>query len=219
VRSKVKHVDEELRPMGLEGPRGRSQFVSPNPYAYLERHPTVVNSYPVMRRTVASEIFPMPMPPMKGNGDAILNVLLGTLGEPAHGYLLDEVLYCYRRHARQQYSGYADAKGLLEEEVKVGRIASSIWSQRMGVKRVGTHVYKHSLLVSAIEGEPLLSFERRDDFLRGLGEGVTLFPKSPMLALRQTLGVAAAFLTPPIWLRRWRPGGGSPANSTATGEP
>lgn len=219
VRSKVKHVDERLLPLGLEGPRGRSHVVSPNPYAYLERHPTVVNSYPVMRRTVASKVFPMPTPPMKGNGDAVLNVLLGTLEKPVPGYFLDEVLYCYRRHASQEFSGYADVKGLLEEQVKVGRLTSSLWSQRMGVRRAGTHVYKHSLLVSAMESQPLLGRKRWDDFLRGMGEGITLLPRSPTLALRQTLGVAAAFLTPLLWLRRWHPGGGSPAHTTAYGEP
>jgi glycosyltransferase involved in cell wall biosynthesis len=217
VRSKVKHVDEKLRPMGLEGPRGRSHLVPPDAYAYLERHPTVANSFPVMRRTVASRIFPVPELPAKVDGDsvldalhgdAVLNVLVGTLEEPVHGYFLDEVLYCYRRHASQEFSGYADAKGLLEEQVRVGRITSSIWSQRMGVRRQGTHVYKHSLLVSVVKGQPLWGLKRWHDFARGLGEGVTLVPRSPRLALRQTAGVIAAFLTPKIWLRRWNPGGG-----------
>jgi glycosyltransferase involved in cell wall biosynthesis len=216
VRSKVRHVDENLQPIGLEGPRGSTHLVPPNPYLYLERHPAVSNSYPATRRTVASEIFPMPMPPTKGNADAVFNVLLGTVDKPVHGYFLDEVLYLYRRHQAQQYSSYNDTVGALKEALEVGRLTSSIWSQRTGVKRAGTHVYTHSLIVSIMEGQPLWGLRRWSDFVKGLGEGAALFPRSPRLALRQTMRVSAAFLTPRIWLKRWRPGGGYTPNTTAS---
>jgi glycosyltransferase involved in cell wall biosynthesis len=203
VRSKDKYVDQNLQPVGTENPSGSSHLVPPNPYFYLEKIPTVSYQLPTMRRTVASEIFPMPSPPTRGNADAVCCALMGTLERPVYGYFLDEVLQLYRVHEAQD-SGFASVVDSLREAVIVGRLISSIWSRRMGVQRTAAHVYINSLIVSTLEGQSLWGSKRWGDFTRGLGQVAILFSSSPGLALRQMLRLLAAFLAPKLWLIRWR---------------
>lgn len=202
VRGKNEFVDQDLRPVGVEKPSGSSHLVPTNPYLYLEKVPTVSYQLPAMQREVASETFPMPMPPTRGDADAVFCVVVGTLERPVKGYFLDEVLQLYRLHEAQD-SGHTDVEGSLREAVRVGGLISSIWSRRMGIERTGTHVYIHSLAVSTLEGQPLWGSKRWGYFTRGLGQVIVISWRSPKLGLRQLSRLLTVFLAPRTWLKRW----------------
>ncbi len=204
VRHKLEVSNEDLHPSGVKIPAFQGSYPIPSdPYLYLERIVSVSTSALTLRRELAVAIFPIPQllfNQTRYDADAYINVVQGT--EAVEGYSLDEVLGCYRRHQSQQFTSTADVIRMLRRQVEVGEMISAIWSNRIGVKRTGTHIYKHSLIISFLQDQSLWGIDRWSPLLKGLDGAIKLFPKSPKLALRQTVALLFAFMTPQLWLKR-----------------
>lgn len=218
VRHKLEVSNEELCSTGVTIPTFRgSHPIPPNPYLYLERVVNVSTSALILKRNLALQLFPIPeqvfgksgaaleteertAPGTWGDADVYLNLSSGTAG--GVGYSLDEVLGYYRRHQSQQFANTTDVTRLLKCQIDLGRVVSAIWSEQMGVKRTAMHVYKHSLIVSFLEERSLWGIERWSILIKGLDGAITLFPKSSKLAVRQTVALLFAFITPQLWLKR-----------------
>jgi glycosyltransferase involved in cell wall biosynthesis len=219
VRHNLEMVDEHLR--ALEGGSvfagsarlEHSSYLMPlDPYLYLERRSTMINSTGLaLRREAVFDLFPMHdvlesyighrVQKLADHPDSYINIMLGAKG--IQGYYVGEVLAYYRQHQLQEFNTPDDPAEMLRREIDVGELGSVVWSNEMGMKRQGTHVYKHYLVLDVLQGEPLWGLKRWITLARGLTGATKLAPKNSKLALRQSLALLFAFMAPHLWMKRW----------------
>jgi hypothetical protein len=213
VRHNLEMVDEHLRALDEWSVFEHSSYLMPlDPYLHLERRSTMITSTSLaLRREAVPDLFPMPTV-LKGHighsvhnlaahPDSYINIMLGAKG--ILGYHLGEALAYYRQHELQEFNTFDNPAEELRREIDVGELGTAVWSNHVGMKRQGTHVCKHYLVLDILQGEPLWSLKRWMTLAKGLSGAAKLAPKNSMLALRQSLALLFAFMAPRLWIRRW----------------
>jgi len=213
IRHKLVVADLSLRPLGPCVPHFHgSTSIYPNPELYLERTVTVSTSALSVRRPVAQHAFARlenllrqpgdagPFGGMLYHTDVCLLTVIGA--GRAKGFSLDRPLGYYRRHSGRQFHSRQAVLPMLEQQIEVGRVVSRIWSAEVGRRTTASHVYKHLLVVEALQGHSKWSAGRLKVFLVGLRVSTTLVLEDIRLALRQTLAIIYAYLAPQSWVNR-----------------
>ena len=212
TRHKLSVSDSDLRLLNAEVPQfSRSGHIAPNPDLYLEKTVTTSTSALSVRRAAAERGFARLEEVLKsscGDGeadlyyhaDAYLLILLGT--SRVWGFSLDRVLGHYVRHRGQQFRGLNGVIPMLCRQIEVGRFISRIWSEEMGTRAIGSHVYKHRLIVEALQANRRWSAGRVRILLAGLRTTSRLMRGSMELCVRQTGAMLFAYLAPRTWMRR-----------------
>lgn len=212
IRHKLEIADEHLHPIGQHIPTFRgSNSIPPDPYLYLEQAVTVSTSALGLRRSIGARVFPIPetepsqheskqTEKLLYDADAYINIALGA--EKAWGYSLDEVLGYYRRHQSQRLRSAADATHVLRRQIQVALATCQVWAEKTGFEHISSSVYKHQLILAALNGQPIWTGERWYHLVKGLKQVWNIAPRPHRLALRQTMALFYAFVTPQKWLQR-----------------
>ena len=211
VRHKLAVTDVALRLLGPYIPQfAGSGCIPDSPHLYLERTVTVSTSALSLRRALAQDAFARLAVLLGTHGerssfggmllhaDACLLTLIGT--SRVKGFSLDRPLGYYRRHAGQHFCGPEGVVPMLHQQIEVGRMISQIWSAAMGNPAIGSHVYKHLLVVDALRAHSMWSASRLKVLLDGL-KATTKF-RNVKLGLRQAGAILFAYIAPRTWTRR-----------------
>ena len=211
VRHKLAVTDVALRLLGPYIPQfAGSGCIPDSPHLYLERTVSVSTSALSLRRALAQDAFARLAVLLGTHGerssfggmllhaDACLLTLIGT--SRVKGFSLDRPLGYYRRHAGQQFCGPEGVVPMLHQQIEVGRMISQIWSAAMGNPAIGSHVYKHLLVVDALRAHSMWNASRLKVLLDGL-KATTKF-RNVKLGLRQAGAILFAYIAPRTWTRR-----------------
>jgi hypothetical protein len=211
LRHKLAVVNAGLEPLGVHVPLFRGSGRTPRDARYyLEGVVTAPTSALVLRRWFAEQAVPIPREIAGGGGggavqlvrdaDAYLVARAGAALVP--GYSLDEILGSYRRHARQHFAVTFEPVSLLQRQIEVARgVAAAGWGAGLA-GRLPSSVYKHRLILQALEGEPRFGRARLGSAAAGLRQLVRLLPSLPRLFARQVTALLLALVAPDRWLRR-----------------
>jgi glycosyltransferase involved in cell wall biosynthesis len=211
-RHKLAVSDSTLKPLGASVPHfSKSGPIVANPHMYLERTVTTCTSALSLRRAPAIRAFARLEELLKKGGhdggadglydaDAYLLTLIGT--SPVRGFSLDRILGYYRRHGQQQFIGTAGVLPMLRRQIEVGRAISRIWSVEMGRIGEGSHIFKHLLVVKALQGRSTWDADRLRLWLQGLRVALQLVCRDTTLGLRQATALTFAYVAPAAWTNR-----------------
>jgi glycosyltransferase involved in cell wall biosynthesis len=202
LRHKLVLTDEFLTPSTRSIPNfSGSSLTTIHPRLVLEHKARfVVSSGIALRRVAVLNVLPIPEDEValwQLGADAYVGTLSAGAGP---GYSLDEILSYYRQHRRL---GTTEATTrFLELNIRFERQISAAWSKRFGRNVTASDVFKHSLILDALAGHPLLSRRRLDNFAAGLNALPPIALHAPSLAIRQALSLTAAFVVPRLWIKR-----------------
>ena len=208
IRHNLRVTNEALKPLGTQVPDIRQAgAILASAWRAAERIVTAPTSALAFRRVLADSLFPLPTTlcmngacvSMRWDADAILVARATASG--ARGWSSNVTLGSYRRHAHQQHVGKHDAQGLLDRQIAVGRaVAYAVSGSRP--RNQPASVYKHMLVLSALQGQQWWSAGRLGNALRGWSAASAHALRDPWLFLRQSSALLIALAAPRLWLRR-----------------
>jgi glycosyltransferase involved in cell wall biosynthesis len=115
---------------------------------------------------------------------------------------LAEPLGYYRRQDHQRLLGDGDIEKWLDRQIRLEARLARMWSADIGRPRIGSDVYKHTMVVDTLRGEPVWSASRWRALASALRALRRVAFVTPGLAARQVAGVLFAFVAPRAWLAR-----------------
>ncbi len=204
LRHKLEVTDVHLRPIGVQMPRYRGSRLDRIKDGMCLEHKArfVVSSGIVLRRATAASILPVPdsrIPDWRLGADAYVGMWSAAT---APCYTLDETLTYYRRRDEQRLTGRDGVIAFLSRSIRYDRRLSEMWSKQTGRQRIASDVYKHTLVLTSLNGMPLWSQERLKTFISGLRALGPVVLAYPALGLRQIAALGFAFIAPHIWAKR-----------------
>jgi glycosyltransferase involved in cell wall biosynthesis len=194
LRHKLALVDESLAPLHRESPPFQgSAVVAPDPTLFLERI-VMAGTALALRRSVVPRVFPLGSAQEFEFADDTL-LLARIFAARLWGYSLDEVLGYYRRHSGQRFGQS------VPRLVRHGMVVTEAMVKVVDARRGSSVIFKHRLILAALDGAPWWSSQRIGALLSGLGTTVKLLPRFGLF-VRQTSALMFAFVAPSRWVRR-----------------